>query len=79
MADFNLNNLNNLSRKDEILQWFVANSTQEDFIIIDDDKSLNALPETLKKNLVLTSPFVGLTDEHLKEAKEIMKTDLQLY
>lgn len=79
MADLNLNNLNNLSRKDEILQWFVANSTQEDFIIIDYDKSLNALPETLKKNLVLTIPFVELTDEHLKEAKEIMKTDLQLY
>ena len=71
-------NLNNLSRKDEILQWFEANNLSEDFIIIDDDKSLNALPDLLKKNLILTSPLIGLTDEHLQEIKTILHKDLQL-
>lgn len=31
-------NFNNLSRKDEIVNWFEANNVTEDFVIIDDDK-----------------------------------------
>lgn len=54
-----------ISRKDEILQWFSANAIPDDFIIIDDDTSLNDLPGFLKNKLVLTSPYIGLTDEHL--------------
>jgi len=55
------------SRRDEILNWFKLNIIDEDFIIIDDDKSLNALPSFLKKNLILTSSMVGLTGTHLDE------------
>ena len=33
-------------------------------LIIDDDKSLNDLPEYLKKNLVQTSAQIGLNDSH---------------
>ena len=68
-------NIENLDRKNEIEKWFKANqkSAQEDFLIVDDDKSLNALPEHLKKNLILTSPLVGLTMETLKNAKDIPK------
>lgn len=61
------------SRKDEILQWYekkhVAN---EEFVIIDDDKRLNDLPENIKNNLVLTSPSVGLTDDLADEAISIL-------
>jgi HAD domain in Swiss Army Knife RNA repair proteins len=64
-------NINNLGRKDEIERWFRLNNTHEDFIIIDDDKSLNSLPEYLKRNLILTSPLVGLTNEHLVQANNI--------
>lgn len=53
------------SRRDEILNWFYVNDINEDFIIIDDDKSLNALPSFLKENLILTSSMVGLNDSHL--------------
>lgn len=65
------NNSHNLSRKDEILNWFKVNSPNRDFIIIDDDKSLNDLPVFLKENLILTSPFIGLIDDDLKNAKVI--------
>lgn len=58
-----------LSRKDEILRWFKFNTVSEDFIILDDDKSLNDLPPTLKNHLILTSPLIGLTDVHLEEIK----------
>lgn len=57
-------NKKNLSRKDEIENWFNSNNLDELFIIIDDDKSLNELPYLLKQNLVQTSSHIGLTDEH---------------
>jgi hypothetical protein len=55
-----------LNRKDEILHWFNHNTYSDDFIIIDDDKSLNDLPPFLKERLVLTSPMIGLTEVHLE-------------
>jgi tRNA/tmRNA/rRNA uracil-C5-methylase (TrmA/RlmC/RlmD family) len=66
-------NINNLSRRDEIVNWFNANIVREDFIIIDDDKSLNSLPDFLKNHLILTSSLIGLTNEHLDIIKSILK------
>jgi hypothetical protein len=66
-------NLNNLSRKDEILNWFNVNSIDEDFVIIDDDKSLNELPDFIKENLVQTSPYIGLTEEHCEAIKSVSR------
>lgn len=71
------NNVNNLSRKDEIVNWFNINIIHENFVIIDDDKSLNALPSFLKSNLVQTSPFIGLTEEHLEIIKLITDRGFQ--
>ena len=65
-------NINNLNRKDEIVHWFNSKNIDEDFVIIDDDKSLNDLPNFLKEHLVLTSPYVGLTEEHLETIKSIL-------
>lgn len=62
-------NVSNKSRKDEILSWFNMNNLSENFIILDDDKSLNSLPAFLKDKLVLTSSMVGLTDIHSDEIK----------
>jgi hypothetical protein len=55
-------NTENLNRKDEILNWYFTNKIEDNFIIIDDDKSLNLLPEFLKEKLILTSATVGLTN-----------------
>jgi len=70
-------NFNNLNRKDEIVNWFSVNNVDEDFVIIDDDKSLNELPDFLKENLVQTSPYIGLTEEHLEAIKSISHKGLQ--
>ncbi len=66
-------NTNNLSRKDEIVTWFSRNNLDKNFIIIDDDKSLNDLPVYLKNNLIQTSPYIGLTEEHLEIAGKIFQ------
>ena len=69
-------NFTNLSRKDEIVNWFILNNVDEDFVIIDDDKSLNELPDFLKDNLVQTSPYIGLTEEHSEAIKSISQKGL---
>jgi len=66
-------NPNNLTRKEEIEHWFYLNNVQENFIIIDDDKSLNELPGFLKEHLVQTSPLIGLTETHLDLARQILQ------
>lgn len=70
-------NVNHLSRKDEILNWFTFNTVDDAFVIIDDDKSLNELPLFLKRNLVQTSPYIGLTDEHLEVINAIISKGLK--
>lgn len=65
-----------VSRKDEILNWFTLNRLTEDFIIIDDDKSLNDLPPYLKENLILTSSMVGLTAEHRDKIASLLNKQL---
>lgn len=66
-----------LNRKDEVLNWFNLNNVNEDYVIIDDDKSLNALPSYLKNKLILTSSLIGLTDSHLEELKTILERESQ--
>jgi hypothetical protein len=69
-----------ISRKDEILQWYSQKHVPtEEFVIIDDDKMLNDLPEYLKNKLVLTSPSVGLTDELADEAIAILQKKAYQY
>ena len=62
-----------LSRKDEITNWFLSNKMDDKFIIIDDDKSLNALPQNLKEHLILTSPMIGLDDRHSDEINNLLR------
>jgi hypothetical protein len=62
------------SRKDEILEWYKKKHVPtEEFVIIDDDKMLNGLPENLRRNLVLTSSSIGLTDDLADEAISILQ------
>ena len=71
------NNDNNISRKDEVLNWFNLNNVHEDFVILDDDKSLNDLPLFLKEHLILTNPLVGLTNDHLIQIDSILHVGRQ--
>ncbi|WP_336836374.1 HAD domain-containing protein [Sphingobacterium siyangense] len=61
------------TRKDEILGQIVRQGLQtEEIVIIDDDKSLNELPQALKSRLVLTSPYSGLTEKNLHILRNIL-------
>lgn len=60
-------NVHHISRKDEIITWAALNHLHKDFVIIDDDSSLNGLPQYLKQHLVLTSSLIGLTEENVKD------------
>lgn len=61
-------NTQHLSRKEELLNWFNTRKMNDDFLIIDDDKSLNSLPDYFKNRLIQTSGSVGLTDYLADEA-----------
>ena len=65
-------NIERLGRREELLKWFDTCNRQDNFVIIDDDKSLNALPPLLKSRLILTSGSIGLTDELADEAIGIL-------
>ncbi len=67
-------NTEHLNRKDELIHWFNANKpVKNQFIIIDDDKSLNGLPKFLKDRLIQTSGSVGLTDYLADEAIDLIE------
>lgn len=60
------------SRKDEIEEWINKNQyNYKEIIIIDDDRSLNDLSESLKNRLVLTNSYMGLNN--LEELERVIK------
>ncbi len=69
-----LDDPNNLqTRKDEVLNWLELNQLEKNFVIIDDDKSLNDLPPKFKDTLVLTSPLIGLNEPIADQAIKILQ------
>jgi len=61
-----------ISRKDEVLNWIYKHKSDQPFIIIDDDTSLNGLPAPIKQNLILTSPYIGLNESIAEKAIQIL-------
>lgn len=64
-----------LNRKDELLNYFGKRSMNEDFLIIDDDKSLNALPDYLRRRVIQPSGSVGLTGVLADKALSLLGKD----
>lgn len=60
------------NRKEEVLN-FITELKLSDFLIIDDDKSLNELESGIKEKLILTELMKGFNSEKLKEATEKIK------
>jgi hypothetical protein len=61
-----------LSRAIEIQEWINKQNGSTDFVIIDDDLSINDLPASVKERLVLTKPMIGLDDEATNKVLEIL-------
>ena len=66
-------NVNSLNRKEEIINWANKNKNLEQYVIIDDDKSLNGLPQNIKQKLIQTSSMIGLNDDATLNAIDILK------
>lgn len=60
------------TRKEELVK-FICEHKLTDFLIIDDDKSLNGLNEEYKERLILTELHKGFDAEKLDLAIEILK------
>jgi hypothetical protein len=61
------------SRKEEV-ELFLQEKQVTNFLILDDDKSLNGLEECIKSKLILTSYLKGFDKEKLREALDKLKT-----
>ena len=66
-------NKTHLSRKEEILNWVNSLNDLPEFLMIDDDKTLNSLPYEIKNKLIQTNASVGLTDKLVEEALAILE------
>jgi hypothetical protein len=60
------------NRKEEVIR-FVEDNNLKNYIIIDDDKSLNGLNTKMKENLILTELMKGFNLEKLNDAKNRIK------
>lgn len=60
------------NRATEILEWVEQKGEVENFVIIDDDLSINSLPVSIKQKWVSTKPMIGLDDEATDKALRIL-------
>lgn len=61
-----------VGRASEIREWVDKKVEKENFVIIDDDLSINGLPRTIKDRCVLTKPMIGLDEEATQKALNIL-------
>jgi hypothetical protein len=61
-----------LSRKEELMERFKTGAIHENFLIIDDDTSLNDLPPYIKDRVIQTKPIIGLTEGHLSQINAVI-------
>lgn len=62
-----------LDRGKEIREWVDNFGTNKNFVIIDDDLSINDLPSEIKDKLVLTKSLIGLDSESTDKAIKILR------
>ena len=53
------------NRSEELLNWFQLHQVDSSFLIIDDDSSLQDLPNYLKRNLISPAAMIGLTMDNV--------------
>ena len=61
-----------LDRGTEIKEWVEKKGEGQNYVIIDDDQSINALPEYIKERWVATRPSIGFDKEALEKALLIL-------
>lgn len=59
-------------RGTEIREWVEKSGVEKRFVIIDDDTSINKLPYSIKSRFVQTNPLIGLDENGLNKALQIL-------
>lgn len=59
-------------RATEIREWFELGGKNTNFVIIDDDSSINSLSNDIKTRWVQTKPLIGFDDACLQQALRIL-------
>lgn len=60
------------NRGEEIEKWVEKTGKELNYVILDDDQSINALPENIKERWVSINPFIGFDKEALEKAQLIL-------
>jgi hypothetical protein len=62
-----------LDRAAEIKEWVEKQKGLTKYVVIDDDLSINGLPNSIKEKCVLTKPLIGLDEEAMYKVMSILK------
>jgi len=62
-------------RATEIKEWTKSNSIDNNYVIIDDDLSINSLDDSIKERWVATKPLIGFDKEAKEKALLILKSN----
>jgi HAD domain in Swiss Army Knife RNA repair proteins len=62
-----------VDRATEIKEWVEKYGRDENYLIIDDDLSINGLLENIKERWVMTKPLLGFDNEALEKALSILR------
>ena len=62
------------TRAEEILKWIDSPGSDKNYVIIDDDTSIHALPEFIKARWVRTSALIGFDAACLQKAMQVLMT-----
>jgi hypothetical protein len=64
-----------VDRATEIKEWVEQYGEQENYVIIDDDLSINGLPNEIKERWVSTRPLIGFDKDAQAKALYILSTN----
>ena len=59
-------------RRLEVIQWVELNGQEKNYVILDDDPTLNNLPSFMKNKWITTKPFVGIDDEVKRKTLKVL-------
>lgn len=64
------------NRAEELLKWINSPGADKNYVIIDDDTSIHALPEAIKEHWVKTSALIGFDETSRLKAMAILQTSI---
>lgn len=64
------------NRAEEILKWIDSPGADKNYVIIDDDPSIHALPATIKERWVRTSSLIGFDEASRLKAISILQNGI---